>query len=149
MPVGPIEELLTSDHARLSALLDRADAGTDLDRTAYDELRRGLLRHIALEEKVLLPAVREATGAAHPLARDLRVEHGHIAKLLVPPPSRALCDELRQVLVRHNALEEGEGALYATCDRLLVKDLPGVLRRLREYPEVPAAPYYDGPLLRR
>lgn len=144
---GPIERFLTDDHVRLSGLLQRASQGEVLDLDAFEEFRRGLLRHIGMEEKVLVPAARKHRDV--PMASALRVDHGNIAKLLVPTPTHAICEELRAILERHNALEEGADGLYALCDLALAGEIDVVLRQLREYPEVPVAKHYDGPLLRR
>ncbi|MGH7272670.1 MAG: hemerythrin domain-containing protein [Polyangiaceae bacterium] len=146
---GPIEELLTADHKRLDALLEKAQ-GSDgaVDARVYAEFRRGLLRHIAMEEKVLLPYARQKRGGERlPIATTLRKDHGELAALLVPSPTRALCAKLRAVLARHNPLEEGAGGLYAACDGLAGDEAASVVSRLRAQPEVPTAPYYDGSLL--
>ncbi len=148
---GPIERHLSDDHARLDALLRRAvaDPGA-LDRPAFDAFREGLLRHIGVEEKVLLPAVREARGGEPlPLARRLRIEHGAIASLLVPTPSHELVAEIRKILEPHNALEEDPGGLYETCDALLAGRAAEIVERMRAYPPVRVAAYHDGPRVLR
>jgi hypothetical protein len=148
---GPIESFMSDDHARIDRLLHRAQASAGtVDAEAYAEFRRGLLRHIAMEEKILLPYAR-TRGGGRPLAiaAPLRADHGRIAKLLVPTPTPALCEELRDVLARHNAIEEGPEGLYASCDRLAAGEEELVLERLRAQPEVPLAPHYDGPPHRR
>lgn len=152
--IGPIERFMTADHVRLDALLrdaERSD-GT-IDTAVYAELREGLLRHVGMEEKVLLPFARaKRNGAPLPVAKALRLDHGRIAKLLVPTPDRALCDALRAVLAEHNPLEEGAGGLYAICDALAGSSEDGaeaVVCRLRAQPVVPVAKHYDGPLLAR
>ncbi len=149
--IGPIEEWMTKDHVRLDELLKaslRAD-GT-IDPVPYAAFREGLLRHIGMEEKVLLPMAKEKRGGEPlPVAAALRRDHGLIAKLLVPTPDRALVDELCATLARHNELEEGPAALYATCDALAGDDAGAVLERLRAQPKVPVAKHYDGPLLHR
>ena len=78
---GPIFQFLAEDHARLDAILTKASAGPGgVDLAAYGAFREGLLRHIALEEKILLPAARTARGGEPvPQARRLRVDHGAIA----------------------------------------------------------------------
>ncbi|HEY2369208.1 MAG TPA: hypothetical protein VGH87_22580, partial [Polyangiaceae bacterium] len=76
-------------------------------------------------------------------------DHSRIARLLVQSPTRALIDELRVVLGLHNAIEEGSGGLYATCDALAGDGTAAIIERLRAQPKVPVALYYDGPLLRR
>ncbi|GEJ58478.1 hemerythrin domain-containing protein [Anaeromyxobacter diazotrophicus] len=143
---GPIAQLLGEVHARLDALLAQAVAGPDLDRAAFAAFREGLLRHIAVEEKVLFPALRAARGGEElPYARRLRVDHGAIAALLVPTPTPGIARELRTLLDPHNELEEGEGGLYATCDALLAGEAEALLERMRAYPPVRVAAHRDGP----
>ena len=149
--MGPIQAFLTADHARLDALLAGAER-TDgaIDMTTYAEFRRGLLRHIAMEEKVLLPDARQRRGGEPlPIAATLRRDHGEIASLLVPTPTPDLCARLRAVLAQHNRIEEGPEGLYATCDTLAGDAASEVVARLEAQPEVPVAPHYDGPLLGR
>jgi len=143
--IGPIEKFMTEDHARLDALL-RASSGDD---DHYRAFRGGLLRHIGMEEKVLLPFARERRGAPLAIAARLRADHSRIARLLVQSPTRALVDELCGVLEGHNAIEEGPDGLYATCDELAGDDADAIVLRLAASPEVPLAKYYDGPLVRR
>ena len=146
MATGPIELLMTSDHADLARLLEEADAGDAIAREPYQAFRRGLLRHIAMEEKILLPfARRKREGKPLAIAVSLRADHGQIAKLLVPTPTRAVCEQLRALLATHNALEEGPQGLYAICDALAADEAEGILARLRAYPAVPVASHYDGP----
>lgn len=147
--IGAIEAFMTADHVRLDALLAEAerDDGT-YDPQVYASFREGLLRHIGMEEKILLPFARsKRAGDALPVARALRADHSRIAKLLVPTPSRALCDELRAALASHNVLEEGTDGLYAICDALAGDEAGDVVDRLRAQPEVPLAKHYDGPLI--
>jgi Hemerythrin HHE cation binding domain len=71
-PHGAIWRLLANDHARLDLLLQRVGSCRSAeDIAAYDQFRRGLLRHIAMEEKVLLPAAERARGAPIPEALRL------------------------------------------------------------------------------
>jgi hypothetical protein len=148
---GPIERHLSDDHLRLDALLRRAVATPcNFDRPAFDAFRAGLLRHIGIEEKVLLPAVREVRGGEPlPIARRLRIEHGAIASLLVPTPSREIVAELRKILEPHNRLEEDPGGLYETCDALLAGRAAELVERMRAYPPVKVAAYSDGPRVLR
>lgn len=144
---GPVTAYLGEDHARLDRLLAQAvrDPGA-LDLDAYGAFRAGLLRHIALEEKVVFPALRAARGGEHhPDWRRLRIDHGAITSLLVPPPTAALVAELRSILEPHNALEEGPGALYAAADALDREAVEAIVRAMRAYPPVKVAPYRDGP----
>ncbi len=141
---GPLFRLLADDHARLDALLQRAAANPDrIDASAYAEFRAGLLRHIAMEEKVLLPAVQRITGAPHPLAATLRLQHGAIAALLVPSPTRRLISVLRAVLRAHNPLEEDPQGLYASCEVLAAGELEALTAQLQATPPVPVAAHVD------
>jgi hemerythrin HHE cation binding domain-containing protein len=149
---GPIAQVLGEDHARLDGLLSRSLATPGaLDREAFDAFRAGLLRHIALEEKILFRAAREARGGAPlPEFRRLRIDHGALASLLVPTPTPEIVAEIRTILEPHNALEEGAGGLYDTCDRLLAARAAEIVERMRAYPPVRVAAYCDGPrVLRR
>ncbi|HZY04220.1 MAG TPA: hemerythrin domain-containing protein, partial [Anaeromyxobacteraceae bacterium] len=60
---GPLTAWFAADHRRLDALLSRSVADPEaFDLETFEAFRAGLLKHIALEEKILLPAVREASG---------------------------------------------------------------------------------------
>jgi len=97
------------DHARLRSLLGAAAS----DAEAYLGFREGLLRHIGMEEKILLPAAALAAGGVPlPVARLLRADHSAIAAMLVPPPTPALLRRLAALLTVHDALEEGPAARH-------------------------------------
>lgn len=149
--VGPIEAFLTADHQAIDELLGKAErADGSIDTVVYAEFRQALLRHIAMEEKTLLPYAKAKRGGDPlPIAAALRKDHGEIAALLVPSPTPAICAQLRDVLARHNPLEEGANGLYAQCDALAGEEAEQVVGRLRAQPAVPMAPHYDGPLLNR
>jgi hypothetical protein len=143
----PLTAWFAADHARLDALLRRSVADPRaFDREAFEAFRGGLLRHIALEEKFLLPRARAARGGDPlPFARRLRVDHGAIASLLVPTPDDRIVAELRSILEPHNTLEEEPGGLYEACDDLLAPDVADLLARIAAYPAVKMAPHNDGP----
>lgn len=146
--VSAIRTYLEDDHRLLSELLTHADAGGSLDLHAFEAFRARLLRHIGIEEKLLLATVREVLGQPIERARRIRVDHGAIASLLVPTPDVALVGEIRALLVTHDALEEGgpdgEG-VYAECDRVLGARADALAERARAFPVVPAARHFDGP----
>jgi hypothetical protein len=149
--IGPIELFMPEDHVRIDdALKASLLEGGGIDPTSYARFRHDLLRHIGMEEKVLLPdARRRRDGEPLPIAVQLRIDHGQIAKLLVPSPSASLVDRLLEVLARHNAIEEGPDGLYATCDALAGEHAAAIVEQLRAQPAVPVAAHYDGPLHRR
>jgi len=141
-----IREALEADHRRLVALLNEALAPSDrIDEAAYRELRAGLLRHIGIEEKVLFARARKKLGTPLSRARQLRIEHGAIASLLVPTPDHALLRELASLLSDHDAIEEGGDGVYAECDALLADEREEVLEAIRNYPAPRLNPHYDGP----
>ena len=144
---GPIYHMMAQDHAYLDQLLDRACAGPGrMDPAPYDGFRRGLLKHIGMEEKILLPAMQRLNGGEPlPIAARLRLDHGAIAALLVPSPSPAIVAALKTILATHNELEEGAGGLYEICDRVAEGEADDIVKQLRHAPEVPAAPHNDGP----
>jgi hypothetical protein len=137
---------LTADHRRLEALLAAAEHSDPVDLEVYAEFRRGLLRHIGIEEKLLLPAAQRAHGDV-PLkvAARLRLDHGAIAALLVPAPTASVRATLRLVLAAHNPLEEGPDGLYAACDELLAAQREAIVAQMASYPTVPVSPHNDGP----
>ncbi len=139
-----ILRLLSEDHARLDALLEKAARPPgEIDLAAFDPFRRGLLRHIAMEEKVLLPAARRVLGEQLPDFLRLRADHGRFTLLMVPTPTRARVEELKALLAAHNELEERDGGVYQQCVQLLGDEADEVERQMREYPEVPVRPYND------
>ena len=144
---GPLHALLADDHARLDSLLLRAtDDPARIDAAAYVAFRAGLLKHIGMEEKILLPAAQRARGGEPlPIAAKLRLDHGALAALLVPQPTPAVVTALRTILAAHNPIEEGPGGLYDTCEELAGAGRDTLLARLRAAPEVPVARHVDGP----
>ncbi|HXQ22069.1 MAG TPA: hemerythrin domain-containing protein [Candidatus Acidoferrales bacterium] len=145
--LGPVARFLIADHRRLDELLQRATANpADIDRTAYAAFRAGLLKHIAMEEKVLLPAAQRARGGTRlDVAAKLRLDHGALAALLVPTPTPAIVAALRAVLAAHNPLEEDAGGVYEVCETLAGADADALMATLRATPEVPVHAHVDGP----
>ena len=143
---GPIARYLGDDHARLDALLERAAAASPIDADAFAKFREGLLRHIGMEEKILLPAAQRARGGEPlPDAARLRLDHGALAALLVPTPTPAIVHALRAILTRHNAVEERSGGVYDACERLAGGE--ALLAQLRAAPAVPVSPHVDTPVV--
>jgi hypothetical protein len=144
---GPIERFLSADHERLGSLLERAARGAGIDAEAYAEFRRGLLRHIAMEEKVLIPFARERGEV--PMAPALRRDHAEIAGLLAIEPGPQVIARLCAVLERHNPIEEGEAGLYALCDARAGDEAEALLARLRAVREARVSPYSTSPRAKR
>jgi hypothetical protein len=142
---GPIAALLAEDHRRLDALLLSALAEADrVDHAAYDQFRAGILRHIGMEEKILVPAAQRWRGGKPlPMAAALRLDHGAIASLLMPTPTAGIIKTLRSILGRHNTIEEGSGGLYDICDTLAGPEAEQILTQLHAAPALRVMPYSD------
>jgi hypothetical protein len=137
---GPIETYLREDHQRLERLRRSGE---------WWEFRGGLLRHIGLEERILLPDARRRRGGVPlPEAARLREDHGLLATLLVPPHSLPIAEAIERILAPHDALEEGPGGVYAQCDALAAGEAAAIVERLRAAPETPQRAHQDGPLVR-
>jgi len=142
---APVARYLIDDHRRLDALLTTAFAEpARIDAAAYAGFRVGLLRHIGLEEKILLPAAQRLRGGA-PLevAARLRLDHGALAALLVPSPTPAIGAALRAILTAHNPLEEGVDGAYAICEALLGEEADALAGQLRAAPDVRVNAHVD------
>jgi hypothetical protein len=128
---GPLTNVLAGDHTRLDGLLQRAmTAEGAVDHAAYAEFRAGLLRHISLEEKILLPAAQRWQGGDPlPMAAKLRLDHGALAALLVPTPTPAIIVAIRTVLVAHNTVSAsaagGRSSMRENCPMAAPDDPSG------------------------
>lgn len=141
-----IMEYLAADHDRLERLLDRADGGGVVAMEPYEQFRRGILRHIGMEERILLPAIAQARGGApSPDAERLRLDHGAIVALLVPPPDAAIIRTLRHILGPHNAMEEGNQGIYGILDTLDGQNTAALLAKMKAAGEVPVMPFNTRP----
>ena len=146
-PGGPILHYLAADHRRLEGLLDAATLDASrVDAGLYAQFRTGLLRHIGMEEKILLPAVRRANGGKM-LEQEprLRLDHGAIGALLVPPPLPKVIRALKKILAVHDLLEEGPGGVYELCDAIAGREADEIVKKLAGMPDPPVARGVDNP----
>jgi hypothetical protein len=144
---GVLYQYLSDDHVRLDALLERAAAtpGT-IGMEPYSEFRKGLLRHIAIEEKIVLPAIAKWQGGKKAaIAERLRLDHSAIVSLLVPPPNPSIILTIRSIFAAHNPLEEKEGGLYDLFEKLAGPETESMLARLRAAPAVLVLPHNEDP----
>lgn len=128
------------DHARLDALL--ADTvRTSFEPTVYNEFRRGLLRHISIEEKLLFPLLKSRAELL-PVLSQLRSHHGALAALLIPKGTDALVRAITAILKVHNRLEEGASGIYAQIAITSEED-DALQAKLAAFPDVPLSPAID------
>ncbi len=144
---GTLYKFFVGDHRRLEKILNQATASApkyDLD--LYGEFRAGLLKHIKMEENVIIPEAQKVReGKPLAIAPKLRLEHGALVALLVPPPSTKIVKALRGILSNHNRAEEVQGGLYDLCERLAGEQLDDLMKKVEDLPEVPVLPHKSGP----
>ena len=146
---GKIHRYLGDDHRRLDVLFERAAADlNNFDASAYAQFRAGLLKHIGMEEKILLPAAQKRRGG-QPLeiAPRLRLDHGALTALLVPAPTAPVIAAIRAILKIHNPIEEDAGGMYDQCEEIIGPDVDEILRQLQSFPEVKVLPHVDTPFV--
>jgi hypothetical protein len=110
---------------------------------AYERFRRGLLRHIAVEERVLFPFAKRRLGEPLPGVELLRAEHSAIGRLLCYRPNQRLLDDVRALLGPHNEREEGHGGVYAHLERVAADDVESLVAEVLAFGGVRPAPYRD------
>ncbi|HVN30232.1 MAG TPA: hemerythrin domain-containing protein [Candidatus Binataceae bacterium] len=133
-----LQQFLTDDHRRLDALLERTgNCASAEELAAYDSFRRGILKHIGIEEKIMLTAAARLHGAPLEQAARLRLDHGAIVSLLMPLPTPAIIHALRTVLSAHNPIEEGDAGVYDVCDKLTISEHDELMAKVHAAPEVP------------
>lgn len=146
---GSLYDFFTKDHRRLEDLLDKAtSAPNGYDMTAYGQFRSGLLKHIKMEETILLTAAQIAQGGAPlEIAARIRLDHGALTALMVPPPSRMIIGALRAILANHDLIEEQPSGMYDRLEELTGPENEGLVARARATPDVPVHPHNDAPFI--
>lgn len=144
---GRLYRFLADDHDRLERLMTGLRDVEDIAADArYVQFRHGLLRHIAMEEKVLLPFARERNrGEPLPAAAKVHMDHAALAALLAPTPTPQILATIRTILEAHNPIEEDPGGLYEIIEDLAGPELDTLLDRVRAVPEVKLAEHSDSP----
>ncbi|HEU4888444.1 MAG TPA: hemerythrin domain-containing protein [Thermoanaerobaculia bacterium] len=145
--MSDLHDFLSRDHARLDALLETCMRADRNWQESYEAFRRGLLRHISIEERVLFPELRKRRGTTS-LEQKLHRDHAALAALLVPPPSPAEIRQIAAILTVHNELEERAGGLYDDVESLSGDELSALMARVHAIPPVRVAPHFDSPLVR-
>jgi hypothetical protein len=140
-----ISDYLEEDHRHIENILQEATRSSDcVDPKRYQEFRGALLRHIGMEEKVLFPAIRNATaGKSLPGVEQLHLDHGALAALLVPTPTAPILRAIRTILQRHNILEEGPHGIYRRFEQLPGIDPDRIFAALQAAPPVSMNPHVD------
>ena len=149
-PTSPFKEsseYLEYDHRRIEQLLQEATEDVEsVEISIYDQFRSALLRHISIEEKIVLPLLRKYLPGGFPMEAQLRLEHGAIAALLVPPPEPRVIFGSQGLLIRHNGLEEAFGTLYDLLDDCVRRDEADIHTQIVTHPDVPISRFINNPL---
>ena len=127
--------------------MNRAVADPEkFDDGAYAEFRAGLLKHISIEEKILLPAAQRFRGGTPlPIAAKIHLDHGALVALMVPPPTRALVSTIRSILAAHNKLEEEVEGLYEASEQAIGKNVDELLSMIHAAADVLVLPHNPDP----
>ena len=144
---GALYQYLAEDHERLDTLFRRAVAKPgEIDLESYHEFRKGLLRHISMEEKIVLPSIaRWLGGKKAAIGEQLHLDHGALVALFAPPPTPSIMLTMRTILDLHNALEEHEGGLYQLLQNMAGSEAEQILAQLKSAPPVAVLPNNDKP----
>lgn len=136
---------LLEDHASNQGKLQacvRADGTVDLER--FNEFRHGLLRHIAIEETLVMPALARILGAEPVMRKAQRREHAGIAALCVPTPSLEWIEDLRELLAHHQRVEEAPDSLHDLVAQHLADD-EALLEAVKSFPRLTLPDFAHGP----
>ena len=146
MPTS-LSTYLTSDHDRIDNFLQQAltDSG-DINPDAYNGFRQGLLRHIGIEEKILIPALQPLLNERmKQILAQIKADHSLIVALLVPSPTKGIIAALNTILEKHNWLEEANGGFYEFSERFNEQMLSELAEKIRTAPEVKSLPNNPDP----
>ena len=136
-----IRQFLAADHRRLDALLERTgECRTPEELAAYDGFRRGILKHIGIEEKILLTAAARLRGTPLEQAARLRLDHGAIVSLLMPIPTSMIIRAIRTVLDRAQSHRRRRRRRLRHLRELATAEHAELLAKILAAPEVPTHP---------
>lgn len=111
---SPVTRLLAAEHAESRAKLMACHlCNGEVDLRRFDDFRQALPRHIAIEEKVLMPALTKVPGKAPLFQNGLQMDHAGIAALCIPTPTSKWLDDLKELLEHHQRVEEAPESFHA------------------------------------
>jgi len=140
-------DYFTSDHRRCDGgwaeVESAAEAGDAAATAAYwQRFESALLRHLAMEEQLLFPAVEAVTGMVNAgPTQVMRMEHEQMRGVLAQMSAaveRGDADELidqgdtLNILIQQHNMKE-EGMLYPMAGKMLADDWPALRDRLEAF----------------
>lgn len=134
---GPFTAWFEAEHVALGAQLRSCvSPGGAVDLVRFDAFRQRLLQRIAVEEKVLFPALIARLHGVPLYRRAVTKDHGGLVSLCAPHPSREWIEGLWEQLTAHHRVEMTEGGFCAQCDEALGTEAPALFARARALPVV-------------
>jgi hypothetical protein len=133
--MGVFSEYCEAEHRVLDRLLHSTDA------EGLDAFRRRLLRRVAIEEQIFLPALVAKLGHP-PLYRGaLTHDHAGLVALCAPTPQQGeWVEALWEQIQLHHSIEMADEGFCAQCDALLTADAATLLARADAMPEIELPP---------
>jgi hypothetical protein len=138
-------EYLTQAHVSIKQLLEESLNVRGVNHARYEEFRAELLQHIGVEEHIVLPLVEERSPQRFFALRQIRLEHKAIAVLLALPPTGEIITVLKNLLLKHDFLEETPDTLYDVLDKCSLDDGPALLTQMQEYSSQPLSDIINTP----
>jgi hypothetical protein len=129
----PLCEFLADDHVRLARLSQQTKADPEkVDYGAYAEFRAGLLTHIALEEKILLPPARRLRRRSSTHRREVSPRSRRARRGVGASAYAGDSRKIQAILETHNLIEEGPGGVYEICEQLAGDQVEALVAEMRD-----------------
>ncbi len=139
-----LTDVLLREHRELLAMITACTRREgEVDLHAFDQYRLRQLRHVAIEEKVLLPALAERTPLGPAFQNGLRKDHETIVVLCVTAPDPDFVHDLQEFIAWHQRVEEQPGGLFELYQRH-VGDDRGVDKALAQLPAIALPSFATG-----
>ena len=141
-------DFFTADHRRIEDIFEKSIKDiNNIDYELYQQFKVGILTHIKMEEKGLFLAAQKANNNI-PLEMQpqLRLEHGAITALTVPPPDQEVVNVIKRLLEIHDEHEEKDGGMYEICENLTEHQTDEVLELVKSMNQVPIHPHNHAPI---
>lgn len=132
---SPLTRLLVAQHSGGLLELEACAGASGVVLERFEVFRRGLLRHVAIEEVLVLPALRRALGHTPMFHNANRKDHAALVALCVTWPTREWLEDLRELLLHHQRVEEAPLGFYALVDQYLGSD-PSLLHAVASFPQL-------------
>ncbi len=139
-----LTDVLLREHRELLAMIAACTPRDgEVDLQAFDRYRLRQLRHVAIEEKVLLPVLAGRASLSPAFQNGLRKDHEAIVVLCVTAPDPDFVHDLQEFISWHQRVEEQPGGLFDLYDQQ-VGDDRGVDKALAQLPAIALPSFATG-----